>query len=254
MIPVVISDIHSRSTKLHLALHNAGVLDMHGVRNPGYQLIQLGDAVSAGYGMKEAQFYREWTALLEPQDVELVGNHEMPILSKNPYIVFYGFNKGDMGTDGCDPELIPLVLERQAQYKAAHVVNDWLITHAGVSKRYQRDTAQKTADYLNSTFEGYHQFKCPCCICDPANGPLWVRDLEKTAKDPTQIKQMFGHTPDGPTLSKGGTMWNIDTPRIKPLDYEDGVNVNRGVTEDWGGVCVMRWDDATSNWEQFYVA
>lgn len=253
MIPVVISDIHSRWNKLMEVLRQADVLDQDLERRPGFQLIQLGDAVSAGYGMKEAQFYRDWVNLLEPQDVELVGNHEAPIMLPSSKLNFYGYNKGDMGTGGCDPELITEVLARQHVYEVAHSTQGWLITHAGVMRHYQKEDAVTTADYLNELWKDHVKTMCTkplfeCPICNPESGVLWVRDLEKSAKDPTQIKQMFGHTPDGPTLSKGGTMWNIDTPRV-------GTGfANRADAESYGGVCAMRWDDSKQDWEQFYVA
>lgn len=252
MIPVVISDIHSRKNKLMDALEQAGVF-FEGNRNPGFQLIQVGDAVSAGYGMKEADFYLYWVSLLEPQDVELVGNHEQPILCTNHNIRFYGFDMGDMGTDGCDVDLIHEVLSRRDRYVGAYAVNGWLITHAGVYSDYLKgETAEEAAEWLNEQWLNQnHNSLCMCPYCDPNYGPCWARNLEKTNHEPSRIKQMFGHTPDGPTLSKGGTMWNIDTPRLTP----PGSQINtRSEAEAWGGVCVMRWDDATSDWEKFYVS
>lgn len=248
MIPIVISDIHSRWSKLVKALQLAGVLDKRLERQPGYQLIQVGDAVSAGYGMREASFYRDWVALLEPQDVELVGNHEAPIFTNSNK--FYGYEKGDMGTDGCDPELKIEVLSRRHAYQAAHVANRWLITHAGVIKSFQHETAEQTAEVLNLEWARHAAGPCTrsiyeCEICNFESGILWKRNLEKTAHEPTQIKQIFGHTPDGPMRSKGGTMWNIDTPRMSTA-------TNRADAESFGGVCVLV-PDPINEWREVYV-
>ena len=254
-ITVVISDIHSRWTKLVEALTMAGVLNDDLTRNPGYQLIQVGDAVSAGYGMKEAQFYRDWVDLLEEQDVELVGNHEAPILIPSSKPSFYGYRPGDMGTDGCDPELRVEVLARQKHYKVAHVANDWLITHAGVAAHYRAGSPDEVAGRLNELWEDHLRTTCTrplfdCAICNTESGILWVRDLEKAEQQVHRIKQMFGHTPDGPTLSRGATMWNIDTPRLTP---PSPLGYTREKAEVWGGVCAMKWNDDNNDWEQFYV-
>jgi hypothetical protein len=256
---VVISDIHSRQFKLMQLLQEIGAMDDDGVRQWGYRFVQVGDAVSAGYGMEEADFYRWWTSILKPGDVELVGNHEAPILW--PYdnrLDFYGYQPGDMGTAGCDPKLKLEVIRRAREYRVAHVEHGWLITHAGVSSRFLREDAVETADYLNrlwrrhlGPFEPHPFMGCP--ICDPDRGVLWVRDLEKTGKQPRRIKQVFGHTPDGPTLGGSGTIWNIDTPRVKPFDYEGGVNVSRAVAEDWGGVSALVRGPGDEDWTLHYV-
>lgn len=253
---VVLSDLHSRRAKVEEALTKVGVL-VDGVRQPGFQIVQVGDAVSAGYGMLEAEFYEWWTGLLEDDDVELVGNHEAPILW--PYddrFKFYGYEAGDMGTAGCDPALKPLVLARQDRYRVAHAVDDWLITHAGVMRRFQANTADATAIVLNACwddhmgpYDAHPWVMCP--ICDNTRGVLWVRDLEKSGSEARHLKQIFGHTPDGPTLGGGGTIWNIDTPRIVPAgEAADGAG--RDEAEAWGGVsALVRNGDA---WELTYVA
>lgn len=250
---VVISDIHSRQAKLERLLVDIGVLDPTSLeRRPGFQIIQVGDAISAGYGMEEAEFYEWWTSLLTDDDVELVGNHEAPILW--PYddrFKFYGYEAGDMGEAGCDPALKPLVLARQDRYRAAHAVDDWLITHAGVMRRFQGEDAASTAEALNALWERHLGPYDPhpwmgCAICDNTRGVLWVRDLEKGGNDARHIKQVFGHTPDGPTLGGDGTVWNIDTRR------ECGRDLDRKDAESFGGVAALvRRDD---EWELFHVA
>ena len=249
---VVISDIHSRQGKLETILTDLGVLHK-GARQPGFKLVQVGDAVSAGYGMKEAEFYRWWVSILTDDDVELLGNHEAPIIL--PYgdrLEFYGYRAGDGGTDGCDPELKVEVLARQNKYRIAHAVGDWLITHAGVRSRYSRGlTAQETADKLNGLWDNEHvnwkqhsSHSCP--ICCPYSGCLWVRDLEKHAINKARVKQIFGHTPDGPTLGRKGTIWNIDTPRLCK-------DMSRKEAEAWGGVAALVTADDGENWKLHYV-
>lgn len=257
---IVLSDIHSRWGKIRTLLRDLGVLDKKDVRQPGFQLIQVGDVVSAGYGMEETDFYRWWVSILENDDIELVGNHEVPILW--PYdrrFNFYGYVDGDMGMPGCDPKLRPEILARQHRYKAAWSVGDWLITHAGVYPTWLKsirsdilvDTAEEMAAHLNKLWGRHFNGSNPlhdsfgCVICSSHNGILWGRGIEAGSK----IKQIAGHSPIGPIHSEDGNVWMIDTPRLVPLYGPEG----RKDAESWGGVSALVTKDDGESWKLHYI-
>jgi hypothetical protein len=208
--------------------------------------------------MKEAEFYK---SLFPWIDEWIIGNHEAPALW--PYddrFKFYGYEPGDMGLGGYDPDCVQLVRDNVHQYKIATSVNGWLITHAGLLPRYQKafeeftspeNTANKLNDFWHDHMMGglhpYHN----CLICDPSQnngGVLWNRwEYLRSGYRDTHMKQIVGHTPDPscPQLFKTKNLWCIDTPRLVPFALK------RSEAGDWGGVAALVSEDG-GEWELFY--
>lgn len=255
MKTVVLSDIHSRQQKLTNLLVKIGAMDDEAKRVDGFHIIQLGDAVSLGYGMKEAYFLN-W---LEPWvDEWLIGNHEAPALwSYDDRLKFYGYCAGDLGTDGADPEAVRMVRAQAHRYKLATNVGDWLITHAGLHETNQGKLFSDPGDYfaedfareLNARWDSHMRNDDPhslwgCPVCSQS-GVLWWR-MERSDRY-NGIKQIFGHTPNGPWTHKSGLIHMIDTPRVHPVSI-----TGRKDAEGYGGVVAMVTEDDGETWEQFY--
>jgi hypothetical protein len=80
MKQVVIGDIHNRTAKARQLFQEIGLVNGDDERQPGFKVIQLGDALSLGYDEQEVECY---TYLQDKIDIWLLGNHELASLWYN---------------------------------------------------------------------------------------------------------------------------------------------------------------------------
>ncbi len=249
MKKVILSDLHARLDKTREALDETGAITirsgdpMTDVRNHDVHVIQIGDAVSLGYDEKEADFYRWWTEVAQP-DEELLGNHEAPAVHYDPWpLDFDGYwSRAEMEAKYATAEWMPAELRdykyeigrdleatamvqrrfREGKYKIATSVGEWLVTHAGVSPRYQKmhhykgvPVAEIAAD-LNGRFERCQRLHTPDDVIthtgENRGGILWLRFnyLKMNYKVEHHIPQIVGHSSlNGPDLTRKN-LWCID--------------------------------------------
>lgn len=252
MIDVIIGDIHARWDTFRALLEEIGVISitsgdpMKDVRNEGFRIHQLGDALSLGYGEVEANFYRYFWHIINDDDVILLGNHELPVVWPNWSMDFHGW-------DERDSEAEMMVKEKWGEHRlvAASSVGDWLLTHAGLIPRYQRPYREEGAS-MGEVAQHLHKLLLED-ISDNARAQLggaitgmdgmmggifWVRPQGHMNMEPgLHFKQMFGHTPGGPTELRPG-VWMIDTAP-KPEIAEKFKKGIRPMRSDFGGVAAM---------------
>ncbi|MBC7460311.1 MAG: hypothetical protein H7287_03015 [Thermoleophilia bacterium] len=212
---VITGDIHARHAKARELFERIGMIScptddpVDDERQPGFTHVQLGDAVSLGYGELEAEFYR-WLFDTVGVDVALLGNHELPSVWWHPNaVMFQGYyDRAEVrreldhdlptGTGmywaqqypwklGRDRAAEALVRERYAAggYRVACAVGEWLVTHAGLSPaRVQRLglvglPACEIADALNQRFEAAQVERVGDSTIESAaevdGGIMWIR-------------------------------------------------------------------------------
>lgn len=245
---VVIGDIHARQTALRTLLYKIGVLKLGNtpdkdVRQEGFKLYQLGDAVSLGYGEKEAAFFRYFESILQDHDVVLLGNHEAQCLFGNGSMNFSGWE------DRC-AETEELVKSRWCRggYVAAANVGGYLLTHAGLTTYHQGRMSElsldETVNFLNEdlvraveTSRWANGRDVICGMDELEGGILWARPGEID----TGLKQIFGHTPVGP--AKYGNNWLLDTstPDIEALTAKLARG-ERPMRSEFGSVAALVFD------------
>lgn len=255
MKTIISGDLHNRWAKARRMYVKAGLIKtvsddpFDDVRQPGFRHVQLGDAVSLGYGEVEANFYR-WLFGVVGVDTALLGNHELPALFHSPKeVMFQGwYDKSEIQREvdrdvprgegdfwarqypwmiGRDREAEILVRDkyREGRYEVATHVGDWLVTHAGLAARHQKKlglqgaSAEFIAAYLNRAFEHSmehgtnEEFLTGCS--EGCGGIMWLRfDYLRNGydNDARTLPQIVGHTGYlGPKLY-GSRLWNIDTP------------------------------------------
>lgn len=234
----VFGDIHGRYESLTRLLEAAGILvDGERVNPEDYLVVSIGDlanvvAVDVN-GDKECL-----TALKDGLiDVALIGNHEAPLLF--PSMSFGGYYR--------DPEVGAVYnhLERMGKLVPSMLIGDTLLTHAGVHRFFDFETAQDAHNAIVEVYENWsslngnneEKFHFPnniempkYMVLDavsakrgggyPMGGILWADYDEPKNK---RFSQIFGHTPTskGPVLTewKGTGVYhiNIDTAAKKGL-------------------------------------
>lgn len=201
-----------------------------GSRNPGFRVVQLGDAVSLGYDEVEAEFY---TWLGEWVDTWCIGNHEAPALWFNDHHTHMGWDadRWHGWHTGRDREAERLVRQRfmQGGYLAATSIGPWLITHAGVLPRFQRQydmlgkTAEENARFLNEEFERAMLGREAPALLQGEDSIFWVRIWElaqgyrSSGPESRFVPQLVGHTPSrdyAPQELVKNRLWCIDSPPV----------------------------------------
>jgi hypothetical protein len=151
---------------------------------------------------------------------------------------------GAMGPQGAYP-----VAPSPSPWKVATCVDGVLVTHAGVSTRYQEaldhdchgDPAQLAA-YLNDAFTAAVRRELETGDWDEdgilgRSGPLWYRPLPWAEQLPLPgVRQVAGHTPPQPGLEARG-FWMVD-PCVWMSMTDAPWRVRYAVIED-GGVAVV---------------
>lgn len=271
MVDVVIGDIHARQDALHTLLYKIGIINSTGERLPGYRIHQLGDALSLGYGEQEADFFKWFLELISPEDVLLLGNHELPAVWGNHTMDFHGWDDRDVEAEEMVKDLF-----RRDRYRVASHVGDWLLTHAGLIPTYQKtlrqqgiETAADVAGFLNERFVdlvnnkvnedmyeryGIHGVQARAAgmiegMDEGFGGIFWVRTRAHVAgyRPEHHLKQMFGHTPYGPK-QLGEYLWLLDTAPRDPdwlrEQLRQGIQPKRS---DFGDVAAMVFETPESD-------
>lgn len=100
-ITIISGDLHARWKPARQLFERVGLIacptddPFDDIRQPGFRHVQLGDAVSLGYGEIEAEFYR-WLMTIVGVDDALLGNHELPAVWWHPNaVMFHGYYDRD---------------------------------------------------------------------------------------------------------------------------------------------------------------
>lgn len=256
MIEVAIGDVHSRWEPFRTLLEKIGVITINSgdpmtdVRNDGYRIHQLGDAVSLGYGEIEANFYRYFWHIMGEDDVALLGNHELPAIWHDRSMDFNG-------VEDHDPEVWEMIRSywKEDRLRAASSVGDWLLTHAGLAashqKHYEECSASELAYELDLELYRAIDERIPAQAHGPiagmfegSGGIFWARLDRNKYRTDKHMKQVFGHTPSNPDCINN--MWRIDTyPTQEFFDKKKaGLPVGK---KDWGSCAALVWDNADAD-------
>jgi len=203
----VVSDAHSHPELIEQALDDGGF-------TPGEDaFIYAGDLLDRGPDSAGC------IELVERYATEaLVGNHELAVL------LDFNMWGRDWDSRGFRQLLMDKVLSGtpEAAWKVATCCEGVLMTHAGVSSRYQEvldrdcqsDPAQLAA-HLNAEFLAAVRHELETGEWDEygilgEGGPLWFRPVPYSDRMPLSgIRQVVGHTPPLPELEARG-FWMVD--------------------------------------------
>jgi len=228
---LLIGDVHNRRDKLWSVLVKAGAVDEDtGRKNPDVHVVQLGDLVSLGYDEQEAKFYEWATGYI---DELLIGNHEAPAFWFNNNHTHLGWDPNHWHGWKFGRDLAAEMMVRhkfqQGGYKAATSIGPWLITHAGLIPKFQRECGllnvpvAQVAEFINNRFrKAMLERKAPAFL-EGGSSIFWVRIGElsqsyiSSGPEGKLIPQICGHTPVGkygPKELVPGKLWMIDTPPV----------------------------------------
>ncbi len=228
---IIISDIHGDSKKARTFLEY----------KPEVEHIILGDLMdSRDYGVSLDDELECLELVLSSNAVLLWGNHDLAYTDKpcwEPYARF----------KDTYPPVSELIIPHQNCFKAAHAVDGWLCTHAGISTKLSKylpdmpldsGAPEMVAAWLNDEFQrqwsvpgkkvGEQQYygagplfaiHCSRGGDDQYGGIFWFDPQKELAKPDPRIKQLFGHTPvPGPlkrdewnNINIEGGCWVFDT-------------------------------------------
>ncbi|MDR0410355.1 MAG: metallophosphoesterase [Treponema sp.] len=111
------------------------------------------------------------------------------------------------------------ILAAMPLLKIAYRVDGWVISHAGFSKTFMRETGCVTIENVQGRFDrnfGFLGFNSACADPygnDPRQGPLWIRP-ESLILDMYFKRQIVGHTPTkaiSTIKNNGNTLIMIDS-------------------------------------------
>jgi hypothetical protein len=179
-MPVVVGDIHGDIEKAQAFLGY----------KPEAEHVALGDYLDS-FTLPFEQQVECLNLLMDSRAVLLLGNHECHYL-KHPLFQFAGYQQVHAA------ELQDLMEYNLFRFKAAHVADGWLCTHAGVNSRYTERQTDVTvlAEMFNSSWQTYlnhrkmdhdAQYLYQSIFC--FNYRIYVEGNLL----PTNIKQIFGH-------------------------------------------------------------
>ncbi|MDR0784714.1 MAG: metallophosphoesterase [Treponema sp.] len=92
------------------------------------------------------------------------------------------------------------ILAAMPLLKIAYAVDGWVVSHAGFSKTFMRETGCAAIEDIQARFDqnfGFLGFNKACADThgnDPRQGPLWIRP-ESLISDMYFKQQIVGHTP-----------------------------------------------------------
>ena len=233
---IIFSDLHGNLAALENILEHSNFSKEKDV------LISLGDECDIGYHTFEIL-----NRFKELNVIKLVGNHNVA------HMYGGGINPYDYSLD---PEIKYMLLEEYAlrHHSIAYSIeNRFLLTHAGVSKRFlPKDctTPDKASMYLNRRYfeaivsDGKDAIVKDSYIIDD-EGPLWYRPSPYL--EATEFYQVAGHTPIYIYFAEG--IRNIEaTTKIHLIDiYQPSIPRDKfcryGVIEDGNFKKVEGWVD-----------
>lgn len=234
---IVLGDVHGNVDALQKTLEEIGVVNGKS-RTPDWHIIQVGDLLNmAPEGVPYRGFVSQDKKTLEYADglidEILVGNHELYIAR---FIGAPSYWDG-MGTlQNLDSRLVEHIedLVDRGQYQVSTVVDDALISHAGISwYREWMGTAQEVSEGLNTMLA--HHTENDSLEVDGrfreilgANGPNWesLRSVFWSRPDvwegPAPFLQIVGHTPNvkGPYFDERLNTWFVDNAGYIATTYK----------------------------------
>ncbi len=198
----VVPDIHGQHQALKDLLWEAGIINGAGERVGGYPVVSIGDLLNATESTIEDD---EETLRLAVEkryiDTFILGNHEAPYVLNDFYFGNYYCHKplaNDYRRLFFQGKVIPSML-----------VGKTLLTHAGVAKGWDCNTAEAAQEMITEDWErgGGPMLRA---ISEhrggrmPYGGILWSDYHEKKSR---KFSQVFGHTPkaNGPCISAWDT-------------------------------------------------
>lgn len=220
---IVISDIHGDIKKARTFLEY----------RPDIEHVILGDLVDSFNFGSTLQKELECLALILKSDTILLwGNHDLAYTDKPCWPPYSRF------PDSFKP-ISDMIIPNQERFKAAHAVDGWLCTHAGVSTALAKNMPalpmeshdpEHIADWLNDelmresrqprTEMGHFQYYGvgPLFAIDGSRGGddkyggiFWYDHQRELAKPEPRVKQLFGHTPvPGPLRRDAWNNINIE--------------------------------------------
>lgn len=234
---VVVGDVHGNFLLLKKLLHEVGAL-VDNEKQEEYYVIQVGDLVNCAPSPPHHHDVLTVRMSMDVIDLQLMGNHEIYYLYQHPTGLFGGLT---LPVDlGLQMELKRLLYA--GQFEPACMVNDWLITHAGVHPEYQDMILEQEEGIFNvqpdvilnilfekdavedsewrNLFSAFGSMRSGG-MDRRAGGIFWLdaRELVEVAPQ-NKIKQIVGHTPQtihngfpfGPHVHKssGEPIWFID--------------------------------------------
>jgi len=254
---VVFGDMHNRDYIVRDLFRQIGLMDDEGNRAEGFHTIQLGDLLSLGYGEQEAEFLKWVRPFI---DVQLIGNHELPVFTPYPEnVLFWGWDDRDRVAEQMvrSEHRVARMHDDPNLWVPATHVGDWLITHAGLSVQGQKElgigkTAKEYATILNEMWTEHITERTAEPIflsaAQHVGGIFWIRleYLRAGYRKDVHVPQIVGHTGFDhnqkfapPALqNRDGNLIGIDTPG----------SCCALITEDGG----KTWDMVTSRYETSY--
>lgn len=226
---IVLGDVHGNVEKVRAFL----------AYKPEVEHVALGDYLDSYYEPPERQI-QALTMLLDSDAVLLWGNHELNYVDHAPWLSAEYQHGGE--------EPYNLLLEAHInRFKAAHAVDGWLCTHAGVSEKIMKMVGDPdpatVADWLNSkmakfvedrktfmnvVFDIGHGREGSAAI----GGIFWFDHLREYGL--ADCKQLFGHTAGKEVVQKEnyicldttnipGVAWVWDTAENKLVGLDTDV-------------------------------
>ncbi|RNJ76937.1 MAG: hypothetical protein D9C04_05085 [Nitrosopumilus sp. B06] len=219
---LIIPDIHNKTTRAE---------EMIMMVEPDHTIF-LGDYFdSFGDSYMEADDTARWLkkSLEKPDRTHLVGNHDLSYMTPNPYLKCSGYDGAKYKT----------IAEHCIDWKKlvlyCQINDDWLCTHAGLSKRFCDSFDGNIHDILESSardLSTIHDSDAPHPFFQvgklrggtkSVGGILWC-DYDEF-EDIPGIRQIFGHTNSGDirhVTNKDSEHYCIDTGMRHYALYHDG--------------------------------
>lgn len=202
MSAFVFGDMHGKWDSLRPLLLAAGIIDDQDLLQSDDLVISIGDLVSGTF-MDTDRDLEILEKAASCVDYIVLGNHEAPYWY--PHLGFAGFAPNRTVEDRLNGWL------RNGKIVPALVINETLITHAGVNKAFNFQTASEAADAIEDVYANYFMY------ADPVPG---------------------GSRPIG------GDPWQFKGQRYDRASLLDGISPDRGGRAPVAGIL---WDDWTKH-------
>ena len=167
MKTIIIADCHGQPHLITNALNHAKNWD---------RLIFLGDILDIGHEAIEC-----FDILIANSAELLWGNHDAATI----------INRHIWPQNSFDQETRNYTLEHSGYFKIAANVGNILITHAGLSKKFVKNTNMNANYTIPEIVQHLNKLNLETVWCD--DSPLWYRPTNKNP--PLPIMQIVGHTP-----------------------------------------------------------
>jgi hypothetical protein len=183
-VKAVIGDIHGRDFW-------KGVLE-----NPNFTDVyctgDYWDSYEEPYRVQRRNFIELIEAAKKGRLHLCIGNHDLHYIAEGER--YSGFQDNHCGA------IRPLILGALPWLKVAYQADGWIISHAGFSKTFMRETGCTSLEAVQEKFNHNFHFLGFDRRCedpygnDSSQGPLWIRP-PALVPEPFFDRQIIGHTP-----------------------------------------------------------